>query len=130
MSSDTTHGRASSRAPSATLRAAATIFAVALVALFAACDSPDPLERCHESCVAAAECNNGSMECEAKCDEDIALITDSNCDGYANTLYECYEGQGACTPNLDERCATEAQALSDCESAYCLAHPGAANCPK
>lgn len=115
----------------AILRAASSaVLVVAPVALVAACDSPDPLERCREACAAAAACNTGSMECEARCDADIALITDSNCNGHANTLYDCYEEEGACTPNLDVRCATEAQALSDCESAYCLAHAGAEHCPK
>ena len=111
------------------LRVVAALLAVALVLPFAACDSPDPLVRCKESCAAAAACNTGTMGCEAQCDADNPLITDSSCDGHANTLYDCYEGEGVCTPNLDVRCATEKQALSDCEGAYCLAYPGAEHCP-
>lgn len=113
------------------IRKTIAVLAVTVVAAstFAACDDVDAIEHCKSVCVAAAGCNTMPPGCESRCDAAHVLITDASCDGHANTLYECYEYTGVCTPNLDDRCATEKQALSDCESAYCQAHAGAKGCP-
>lgn len=105
--------------------ASASAVALSLVA----CDDEDAVAHCKAVCVASAGCNTQPYGCEARCDAAHVLITDASCDGHANTLYECYEYTGVCTPDLDARCAAERQALSDCESAYCQAHAGAKGCP-
>lgn len=108
---------------------AAIVGLVAAALVVVACDDRDALEHCKEVCAEGAGCNTITPGCVQRCDADHALIADSSCDGHANALYDCYQGEGVCTPDVEVRCATEKQALADCEGAYCLAHAGAAGCP-
>lgn len=103
-------------------------FAATAATLVAACDGEDQLERCKAICTMGAGCNTLPAGCVARCEAEDPFIEEAGCAGHANTLYDCYEGEGVCTPDLDVRCATETTALADCQGAYCLAHKDAKGC--